>query len=100
MDHSKAPQPDLSIIIVNWNTQELLDRCLQSIDQSIDELAYEVIVVDNASTDGSLALLRDRFSEIIIIENDTNVGFAKANNQGIRTARGCLPRARKTCCRR
>lgn len=79
---------DVSIIIVNWNTSELLDRCLLSIDGTVNEIKYEVIVVDNASTDDSVAHIRDRFENVVIIENEENVGFAKANNQGIEVARG------------
>jgi hypothetical protein len=79
---------DLSIIIVNWNTKDLLAKCLDSIYQTVEGLAFEVLVVDNASTDGSAAMVRRRFPQVRLIENDENVGFARANNQAIRRARG------------
>ena len=86
---------DLSIIIVNWNTRELLAGCLGSVlrcqtSPTADgrPLAAEVIVVDNASTDGSAALARQRFPQVRLIENARNVGFAAANNQALRLGRG------------
>lgn len=74
---------DLSIIIVNWNTCDLLAGCLQSIFATAGNLSLEVWVVDNASHDGSVAMMRTRFPQVHIIENQTNVGFATANNQAI-----------------
>jgi GT2 family glycosyltransferase len=79
---------DLSIIIVNWNTRDLLVRCLQSIYGTIDSLAFEVIVVDNASTDGSVAAARELFPKVQIIENHQNVGFAGANNRAAAISQG------------
>lgn len=79
---------DLSIIIVNWNTKDLLLRCLQSVFSTANGLDYEVIVVDNASTDDSLAAVQEYYPRVKIIQNQENVGFAKANNQAINLARG------------
>lgn len=97
---------DLSILIVNWNTRELLAGCLESVigdrlsvigDQSPENrlpfTAYrlpltEIIIVDNASTDGSAAMLRERFPQVQVLENRENVGFARANNQAICHSRG------------
>ncbi|GAB4563051.1 MAG: glycosyltransferase family 2 protein [Anaerolineae bacterium] len=90
---------DLSIIIVSWNTADYLAACLTSIEAVIrrdeDSLTFderrrtlEVIVVDNASADGSQRLVSERFSWATLIENETNIGFAAANNAGIRQARG------------
>jgi N-acetylglucosaminyl-diphospho-decaprenol L-rhamnosyltransferase len=79
---------DLSILIVNWNTRELLQQCLQSIYATTNAVAIEVVVVDNASSDGSIAMLRNCFASVKIIENRENVGFARANNQAIRQAHG------------
>jgi len=79
---------DLSIIIVNWNTRDLLVNCLNSINKSITDISYEVFVVDNASTDGSVAILGKDFPEVSIIENSSNRGFAAANNQAFRIMRG------------
>ncbi|MCU0780402.1 MAG: glycosyltransferase family 2 protein [Akkermansiaceae bacterium] len=79
---------DLSIIIVNWNTRELLRACLASVNQHTTGLEHEVIVVDNHSADGSPAMVRAEFPEVRLIENPQNLGFAAGNNQGIRLARG------------
>lgn len=78
---------DLSIVIVSYNTKEFLGRCLDSIFEStLKDL--EVIVVDNASKDGSVEEIRKFDSEVKIIENKENVGFSKANNQGVKIAKG------------
>src|SRR5689334_21215467 len=79
---------DLSIIIVSWNTRELLDDCLKSVRVNLPSVSAEVWVVDNASTDGSQGLVRDRYSETHLIANSDNVGFARANNQAIPQAQG------------
>ncbi len=77
----------LSIIIVNWNTKNLLYGCLKSIFEKISGLSYEVIVVDNASSDGSVEMIHQRFPQVRLIENRHNFGFAKANNQAIQLIR-------------
>jgi N-acetylglucosaminyl-diphospho-decaprenol L-rhamnosyltransferase len=79
---------DLSIILVSWNTRDLLACCLDSDQRQAPGGAYEVWVIDNASTDGSAAMVRERFPWVRLIENRENAGFAKANNQGIRQAGG------------
>jgi GT2 family glycosyltransferase len=79
---------DLSIIIVNYNVRPYLEQCLDSIRKSAQGLEVETIVVDNNSSDGSVACLKERFTDVVIIENNTNCGFAKANNQGIKIAKG------------
>lgn len=80
---------DVSIIIVNRNTKELLRACLGSIRLLPDAVKREVIVVDNGSTDGSLEMLEKSFPiGIRLIRNETNTGFAFPNNQGIRASRG------------
>lgn len=79
---------DLSVIIVNWNTRQLLADCLNSIKATLDELPVEIIVVDNNSTDGSQAMLQDQFPQVRLIQNRENVGFARANNQGMAVSRG------------
>lgn len=82
----------LSIIIVSFNTQELLMDCLKSIylnyRPQLKQQEYEIIVVDNASTDNTCSAIKNSYPEIKIIENSDNVGFARANNQGIKLARG------------
>ncbi len=75
---------DLGIVIVNWNTLELLKKCLETIQASEGFITYQVVVVDNASTDGSPQMVRDNFPEIHLIENETNAGYSDANNKGLR----------------
>jgi GT2 family glycosyltransferase len=72
---------ELSVIIVNWNTRELLRKCLDSVEMTVRPLSHETIVVDNASTDGSAAMLHERFPKVRLIENLENRGFGAANNQ-------------------
>jgi N-acetylglucosaminyl-diphospho-decaprenol L-rhamnosyltransferase len=78
---------DLSIIIVSYNTRQLLKECLDSVYSSLAEstLTSEVIVVDNASQDGSAAMVRKHFPQVRLIANEENRGFAAANNQALRT---------------
>jgi N-acetylglucosaminyl-diphospho-decaprenol L-rhamnosyltransferase len=82
---------DLSIIIVNWNTCDLLVDCLNSIQENLGTetlLQAETFVVDNASSDGSAEAVRSGFLWVHLIENQTNVGFARANNQAVALAQG------------
>jgi len=79
---------DLSIIIVNWNTKELVKQCIRSIIKHTHTIEYEIIVVDNHSDDGSGLEILNNFPTITLIENNENLGFAKANNIGIRNAHG------------
>jgi GT2 family glycosyltransferase len=79
---------DLSIIIVNWNTKTLLLQCLESLSQTREGVEREVFVVDNASTDGSRAAVGERFPEVNFIQNQVNLGFAKANNQALSLSKG------------
>jgi N-acetylglucosaminyl-diphospho-decaprenol L-rhamnosyltransferase len=88
-ENTRAPQSAvLSIVIVNWNTCDLLAQCLSSIEQHPPPDACEVWVVDNASADGSAYMVRERFPGVHLIENRRNVGFAAANNQAIRRSQG------------
>ena len=79
---------DISIIVVNWNTCDLLADCLESIAKTAGALDAEAIVVDNASTDGSQAMVQQRVPHVRLIANPSNVGFARANNQGIAVSDG------------
>lgn len=78
----------LSIIIVSWNTQDLLRRCLASIKEGAGELLIEVIVVDNGSHDGTPEMIRAEFSEVILIEPEENLGFSAGNNVGLARSQG------------
>lgn len=78
----------LSILIVNWNTREHLERCLASIRSHAPQTPYEIVVVDNASTDGSADMVRDRYPEVNLIRCEENVGYAKGNNVAVQAAKG------------
>ena len=80
--------PDVSVIMVNWNTRKLLCECIESVYEHAGDVSCEIIVIDNASSDGSSAMVRDRFPEVRLIENPENCGFARANNQGMQQASG------------
>ena len=74
---------DLSVIIVNWNTKDLLKGCLYSIKKNTDNNRVKVIVVDNASSDGSRKMVQTLFNDVVLINSGGNIGFAKANNLAI-----------------
>jgi len=79
---------DLSVIIVNWNTKNLLLNCLDSVFKTIKEISFEIWVVDNGSTDGSVEAVKSKFPSVKIIKNKKNLGFAKANNQALKQISG------------
>jgi len=80
---------DISIIVVNYNTKEHLLKCIASASQQGKDVNCRVIVVDNGSSDGSLEAVRQQYLEVIIIRNEQNQGFARAVNQGLKTADNC-----------
>jgi len=79
---------DVSVIIVSWNTCSITRDCLRSVFDETRGIDFEVIVVDNASSDGSAEMVRREFPRAVLIENRQNRGFAAANNQAMRVARG------------
>ena len=79
---------DLSIIIPSFNTKEILRHCLNSILDNTKNINFEIIVIDNFSQDGSQEMIEKDFPMVILIKNKENLGFAKANNQGIKRAGG------------
>lgn len=79
---------DVSIVIVNYNTRDLLRNCLNSIYEKTKSLDFEVIVSDNGSVDGSVEMIRSEFPQVMVIENNANLGFGTANNRGTRRACG------------
>jgi len=79
---------ELSIIIVSWNTRELLAQALESAYDTVGDIACEVLVVDNGSTDGSAEMVETRFPQTQVLRNAENVGFARANNQALASSRG------------
>lgn len=78
----------ISFVIVNRNTKEILLDCIKSIYATVPPLTFEILLVDNGSSDGSLDSVREAFPEVVCLANDRNLGFAKANNQAIRRAAG------------
>ena len=77
---------DLSVVIVNYNVVFFLEQCLNSVFAASKNLNVQIFVVDNNSVDGSINMLKENFSSVILIENKENVGFSKANNQAIKRA--------------
>lgn len=86
--HETETQRAVSIVVVSWNTRELLRRCLASLREEIAGIDAEVFVVDNASADGSADMVEEQYPEFRLIRNAENLGFAKANNQAFRLAKG------------
>ncbi|MHB8261233.1 MAG: glycosyltransferase [Bacteroidia bacterium] len=78
----------LSIVIVNYNVKHFIEQCLHSVFSALKGIDAQVFVVDNNSVDGSVALIKEKFPQVILIENKVNTGFAKANNQAIRLGKG------------
>ncbi|HPI54859.1 MAG TPA: glycosyltransferase, partial [Chitinophagaceae bacterium] len=78
----------LSIVIVNYNVRYFLEHCLRSVSRACANLQAEIIVVDNRSTDGSVEMVMEKFPDVILIANQENTGFARANNQGVGKASG------------
>lgn len=76
---------DLSIVIVNYNTRDLLGECLRSLFASEGDFTYQVTVVDNLSQDESAAMVRQEFPQVHLLENRENVGYAQANNRGLKS---------------
>ncbi|MEE8239731.1 MAG: glycosyltransferase family 2 protein, partial [Nitrospirales bacterium] len=80
--------PALSVIVVSWNTRTYLARCLASIPQAARPLVFEVIVVDNGSSDGTQTLVATQFPDVRLIQNEENVGYGRATNIGVKASRG------------
>src|SRR5262249_21858662 len=88
VDSRASVRPDLSVVVVNYNTAHLLDQMFTALEASRGTLKLEVVVVDNASRDGSVDILRTRYPDVELIKNQTNVGFGRANNQALPSIRG------------
>ncbi len=78
----------VSVVIVNWNAKRYLEECLSTLTEDVCAFPMEIIVVDNASTDGSPDMIKEKFPHVKLINNKENLGFAKANNIGIKQASG------------
>jgi GT2 family glycosyltransferase len=85
-----VPKPELSIIIVSYNVRDFVLPCIQSLYENAPCVDFEVVVVDNASSDGSVEALRERFPQVALIANPDNIGFARANNQAYTHCHGDL----------
>jgi GT2 family glycosyltransferase len=83
-----SPRPEISVVLVNWNTRDLLRSCLASVRAHLPPLSHEVIVVDNGSSDGSAEMVAREFPEAQLVQNGENLGFGRANNVAAREARG------------
>lgn len=79
---------DLSVLIVSWNTAKFLQECLKSVFTYIEGLEFEVIVVDNNSSDESVEIVKEQFPSVKLIVNNANKGFVEANNQGFKISKG------------
>lgn len=79
---------DVSIIIVNYNTKDLLYSCIKSIYEKTNDIQFEIIVSDNGSVDGSIEMLENDYPEVILLKNNANLGFGTANNRGLDIAKG------------
>lgn len=84
----KNESPQISVIIVNYNVRDFLEQCLLSIKRALKDIPSEIIVVDNASVDGSVQMLKERFPEVYLIESKTNLGFSAGNNLALKRAKG------------
>jgi len=80
----------VSVIIVSYNVKEFLQQCILSLKTALEKYEHELIVIDNDSVDGTVNIIRQKFTDVILIENRTNVGFAAACNQGLAISRGDL----------
>jgi len=78
----------LSVVIVNYNVRYFLELCLESVAAAITSIDAEIIVVDNNSSDESCKMVQERFPNVRLIGNKENIGFSKANNQGVAVANG------------
>jgi GT2 family glycosyltransferase len=88
MTYQKKPNTRISIGIVNWNTRELLDKCLESIYLQTQSDLFEIVVIDNASKDDSCDMVKTKYPQVKLIINQENLGFAKATNQGFDVSTG------------
>ena len=79
---------ELSIIIVNYNVKEFLQNLVHSLQKALSKINHEIIVVDNASDDGSVEFIREKFPQINLIVSQTNLGFSKANNIALKVSKG------------
>lgn len=85
MNNSKV---NVSIVIITWQMKDLLQKCLETIYKFTEDISFEVIVIDNNSTDGTSKMIEDEFNQVKLIKNSENRGVAPARNQGIKETKG------------
>jgi N-acetylglucosaminyl-diphospho-decaprenol L-rhamnosyltransferase len=85
---SAIENPDITVLVVNYNTVHLLDRMLEALRVASADLRLQIIIVDNASSDGSVKFLQEKFPDVEIVESPRNVGFGRANNLAVSRIRG------------
>ena len=83
-----ATQPTVSIVFTNWNTRDMMRDCIRSVKEHTTGVSYDIIVVDDGSTDGSVEMLKTEFPDVMVIVNGENIGVAKSYNRGVAAARG------------
>ena len=88
INKSENNVPDMSIVLVGWNNKAYLGPCLDSLYDGKLKSSFDVVVVDNGSTDGSQEMLREQYPEVMIIQNEKNEGLGRASNQGIEATKG------------
>jgi GT2 family glycosyltransferase len=86
--NTRTAEPTVSVIVVTWNGKQYALECLTSLHEQESALPVEIIVVDNASTDGTPDAIREQFPNVLLVRNNANLGFAKANNIGMSRSRG------------
>lgn len=74
---------ELSIVILSWNTCDLLEKCLNAVYEFSEGVEFETLVIDNGSSDGSQQMVSRKFPQVRLVENEENLGFARGNNKGI-----------------
>jgi GT2 family glycosyltransferase len=82
--------PDASVVIVSFNTRDLLRECIGTLYRRVGAISFETIVVDNSSKDGSADMVAAEFPEVRLIRSATNLGFAAANNRALRSPAGAM----------
>jgi len=80
--------PDMSIVLVGWNNKAYLEQCLESLYNGNLQSSFDVVLVDNGSTDGSQDMLQKKFPDVMLIQNEKNEGLGRASNQGIEATKG------------
>src|SRR5438552_18186470 len=87
--NSHRSETAVSVVVLNYNGREHLDACVSSLlELAFPKEQLEIIVVDNGSTDGSVDFIKSRFPDVVLIQNEVNLGFSKAANLGAASARG------------